>query len=577
MRNQTLQKLNKQRAAILDFYQSHSIDATSKQFEVGRATLIKWLTSLGKLRQGKTPKQIREENLARISKEMLEKLYINQNLSKEIVAEQLGITLWSLSELFKVYGIKKSSSDTVALRKSTNLTKYGVDNPRKAKSVKSKIRATNEGRYGAATFTASEAGKQQVAQTKLERWGDSKYNNSTQNKLTKTEKYGDPHYNNGDKNSQTCLERYGVRHGGLLEKAAQRSREAVCESLGYSDLFRKVFSDREAAVRFLASQEQPTMYQVAKQLEIPYYTVWQWVNRLNLHEYITLAESKSHYEEELVEYLELQGLSEIERHNRSLLKGSEVDIYLPQVKVGIEFNGDYQHDGLHKNPQYHFNKSFQCEQQGIRLIHIYEHQWADPIKREILKSTIKNALGRNSNSIYARKCEIRELKKSDVEEFSNHNSLHGHRNASIYLGLFYQGELVELMSFGKAFFSKDDSIDYECIRSITRLDTTVVGGMNRLFNYFVQKWKPQKVLYYVDYNTHIGTSMDNLGFKFASYSKYGIINVANCREVENRFGKVFGRKPMQNREIQQLIQEGKVLSIYDAGVKKYIWFNTIAK
>lgn len=43
--------------------------------------------------------------------------------------------------------------------------------------------------------------------------------------------------------------------------------------------------------------------------------------------------------------------------------------------------------------------------------------------------------------------------------------------------------------------------------------------------------------------------------------------MANCKEMENEFGKIFSRKPMQNKETQQLVQEGKILSIYDAGVK----------
>lgn len=573
MKNQTLQKLNSQKEAILGFYQDHSADATSKKFGFSRTTLTEWLTSIGQLRQDKTPKQIRKENLARISKEMLEELYIKQNLSKEEVAKQLEITIWSLSELFKAYGIRKNLSDVVDLRKSTNLDKYGVDNPRKAESIKSKIRVTNENRYGATTFTASSAGKQQVAQTKLEHWGDSKYNNSAQNKTTKAERYGNPHYNNRDKNNQTCMERYGVKHGGLLEGVTRRNREARCEALGYSKLFKSIYADKEAAVKYLQSLNRPTIFELMEYLELPYYTVEQWILRWELQNYISYSSGSSHYEKEIIQYLETLDVGVIEQHNRSILKGSELDIYLPEFKLGLEFNGDYWHSNVRRPSRYHFNKSFQCEQQGIRLIHIYEHQWVDPVKQEILKSIIRNALGKNSSTIYARKCEIRELKKGDVEEFSNHNSLHGHRNASIYLGLFYQGELVELMSFGKAFFSKDDSIDYECIRSITRLDTTVVGGMNRLFRYFVHRWDPLKVLYYVDYNTHLGTSMNNLGFKFHSYSKYGIINVANCKEVEDRFGKVFGRKPMQNKEIQQLSQEGKVFSIYDAGVKKYIWTN----
>lgn len=95
--------------------------------------------------------------------------------------------------------------------------------------------------------------------------------------------------------------------------------------------------------------------------------------------------------------------------------------------------------------------------------------------------------------------------------------------------------------------------------------------MNKLFKYFIDKWKPHKILYYVDYNTHNGNSMSKLGFEFQSYSKHGVLNVATCKEVEDKFGAVFNRRPERNAEIQQYIQEGKILSIYDVGVNKYIW------
>lgn len=288
----------------------------------------------------------------------------------------------------------------------------------------------------------------------------------------------------------------------------------------------------------------------------------------------------SHGEKEIVSFIKSICTLEVIENTKKLITPYELDVYIPEKKVAIEYNGTYWHSfqlGTPKN--YHFMKSKMCEDLGIRLIHVYEYQWQDPIKREILKSIIKNAIGINDNKIYARKCEIKELSKVDVENFSIRNSLHGHRNASVYLGLFYNNELVELMSFGKAFFSKDDSIDYECIRSITKLNTTVVGGMNKLFKYFIKKYNPNKILYYVDYNTHNGNSMSKLNFEFKSYSKHGIINIVNnYYSADNinliqKYGEVFNRKPFLNKEIKELTSQGRILTLHDAGVKKYIWTN----
>ena len=77
----------------------------------------------------------------------------------------------------------------------------------------------------------------------------------------------------------------------------------------------------------------------------------------------------------------------------------------------------------------------------------------------------------------------------------------------------------------------------------------------------------------MDYNTHNGNSMPKLGFEFESYSKVGLVNVSNCKEVAEKYGKVFNRKPQKYKEIQEYINQGKILTIYDCGVKRYIWKN----
>lgn len=565
MKDSTRQKIESLKYEILSYYKNHSSRMTGLHFHINPAAIEEWIKE----------QNINKEPTVRVypSEEELRALYLNQNKSKAEIAEMFDIAISTLSSLFQKYNIKKDSSQIVALRQQTCLEKYGVDNPRKADAVKDKIKETNQQRYGAITFTASEEGKSQIKESKLKHFGDSNYNNITKNHQTKQLRYGDKHYNNREKNTQTCMEKYGVKHGGLLPHVADMARKAACERRNYSETFSEIFGDRDKAIAFLQGKNY-SMIDLIPLFNASYSTIQQWITRWDLKDYINLAEGKSQYEDQLVEYVKSLGVDNIETHNRVICQGQELDLYMPDNRVAIEFNGEYWHNNERMPPNYHYNKSIMCERQGIRLIHIYQHQWMDFAKQAILKSIIRNALSKNTNIIYARKCELKELTKKDVDLFSQMNSLHGHRNASIYLGLFYQGELVELMSFGKAFFSRDNSIDYECIRSITKINTTVVGGMNKLFKYFIHKWNPKKILYYVDYNTHNGNSMNKLGFEFINYSKHGVLNVSTCKEVTEKFGAVFGRKPEKNREIQEYIREGKILSVYDAGVKKYIWTST---
>ena len=505
------------------------------------------------------------ELLNNYSREQIEELYIKKNLPKNIVAQQLNLTQHSLSKLLREYNIKKSKELVKALRESTCVDKYGVADPNQLVTIKNKISEANKNK--------SQDIVQKGKNTKLLKYGNANYNNSEKNKATKLKRFGDENYNNRDKYKETMQEKYGVENGFQLKSTIENNLNNLINDKNYSKIFRELFLDKDKSIEFLKNKEY-TYFDLMNIFNAPYYTVQVWVTRLELKDYIKYNfEGKSHYEDEIENWLKNElHIDNIIKHDRKIIEGQELDIYIPDKNVAIEFNGNYWHSSEVINDKfYHFNKSYLCEQKGIRLIHIYEYQWEDSVKREILKSIIKNALGKNENILYARKCQIKELNKKDVEEFSKLNSLHAHRNASIYLGLFYNDELVELMSFGKAFFSRDNSIDYECIRSITKINTTVVGGMNKLFKYFINKYNPNKILYYVDYNTHNGNSMSKLGFKFINYSKGGIINISNSKETIEKFGYIFNRKPEKHREIQEYVKQGKIFTIYDAGVKKYMW------
>ena len=52
----------------------------------------------------------------------------------------------------------------------------------------------------------------------------------------------------------------------------------------------------------------------------------------------------------------------------------ELDIWLPDIKVAIEYNGTYWHSLEDRKISDHFKK-LQCESKGIRLISISEKDW----------------------------------------------------------------------------------------------------------------------------------------------------------------------------------------------------------
>lgn len=66
---------------------------------------------------------------------------------------------------------------------------------------------------------------------------------------------------------------------------------------------------------------------------------------------------------------------EIVHNTRKIIKPLELDIYIPDLKLAIEYNGTYWHSSkcnIYHN--YHLNKSLLCREKGIRLIHLYEFE-----------------------------------------------------------------------------------------------------------------------------------------------------------------------------------------------------------
>ena len=140
--------------------------------------------------------------------------------------------------------------------------------------------------------------------------------------------------------------------------------------------------------------------------------------------------------------------SEIEhqQHNREILNGMEIDIYIPSLKLGIEYNGLRWHsEEFGKDHRYHLDKLNKCNEQGIKLIQIFEDEWIN--HRDICESKLKQICGLNTNpKIYARKCEIREISnKNEVYEFLDKNHIQGRTGFTIALGAYYQNNLVGVL------------------------------------------------------------------------------------------------------------------------------------
>ena len=219
----------------------------------------------------------------------------------------------------------------------------------------------------------------------------------------------------------------------------------------------------------------------------------------------------------------------------------------------------------------HDDNSFRCW--------VKDYEWEDPRKREVLKSYFLYAAGKVKNKFYARDCEVFEVPTKEARAFESEHCFYGKRGASLNLGLYTKkekhgipkGTLIMLYTFGKNFFGKDNSI--EVLRVGTMKFCTVTGGASKLLNHFLTNYPTlkigqnevpvEKLKFYSDYDHNIGGSMEQLGFKFVSYSKGGFMNLW----LET--GEVKHREPGRHSLIMEKMAEGSLIAIPNAGVKTF--------
>lgn len=258
-------------------------------------------------------------------------------------------------------------------------------------------------------------------------------------------------------------------------------------------------------------------------------------------------------------------VGEVLNNYRKLISPYELDIYIPEKRVAIEFNGTYWHNDENKPKDYHFKKSILCEEKGVRLIHIWEYEWENKRQRPILKNIIKSALGVNENRIYARKLDIEVRPSKDMREFFNKNNIQGFRAGKFSICLVDKNTREVYMAYqmGHCYFGKG-KYEWEVIRGVTKLGYTVVGGASKIWKYFIDNYNPKSCVYYVDYNYFNGNSITYLGLKY-------ITTQSSFKNFWVETGEVKNREPYRHKEIKELIEKGLVIPIHNAGTKVYVW------
>lgn len=337
----------------------------------------------------------------------------------------------------------------------------------------------------------------------------------------------------------------------------------------------------EKSLRGFIGNEQITYEDLANKLGITYSYCVNIVNKLKCTDLINKIEYASKYENEIIEFIRNKcNINNIENHNRTILKGRELDIYIPEKQVAVEFNGDYWHSSYEKSKQYHQQKTIDCAKQGIRLIHIFEYEWINEISKEKIKNLLYNVLGNNKEKVvYGRNTIVKSIDKDTAYEFEDKYHLQNSAKSEINIGCIHNGDLICVMSLSTPRSNKN--YQYEIIRCTFKQGIQAVGVLEKMFDYFVNKYKPSSVIAYADISKFTGNSYIRLGFKTAD----DCITEPNYIWVSSDGQTILNRYNIQKKKItsndlgtidmteDEIMNSLNFLKIYDSGNLKLEWNN----
>ena len=237
----------------------------------------------------------------------------------------------------------------------------------------------------------------------------------------------------------------------------------------------------------------------------------------------------------------------------------------PTVTHNSLWNPFGNHDGIDKN--YHINKSNNAKEHGYRVIHVFD--WDD-------KQQIINLL-KYKSCIYGRNTIIKEVSKKDADLFLKQHHLQGScRNQSIRIGLYYNDELISIMTFGKPRYNKN--YQYELLRYCS--SKMVIGGANKLFKYFIKNYNPINIISYCDLSKFSGNVYNKLGFTLKTCSSPNkhwyksnskIPQITNNMLLQMGFDKIFKTNYGRGTSNEDLIINEGYLPVYDCGQATFIY------
>ena len=406
--------------------------------------------------------------------------------------------------------------------------------------VKQRRKQTNLKRYGAISPASNEEVKQKIAETNLSKFGCIA---PAQNTLVQ------------EKMESTTFERFGVSNWMKDKNNASYIGQKVKESRRAKGIYRlsngKLLVDECKKYGVLPTSARNI---IKKRGESAF-----------IHWLYSEDKTASSLESDVLKRLTDYGFI-VEKFNREVkeLKNSGFS-YRPDLAVHhndktiyLDIDGLYYHSEKRKDNRYHMDKVQAYQACNLNLLQIRQ----DEIYGEsfqILVGLLKSKLGLNK-TINGRKTKISEVKQSVAHNFLHNNHMMGAYNGAKHIGLFFNDELILLMSYRKI------NSTIELSRLCTKVGHTVVGGLSKLLKY-IKNVESLPIISFVDLRYADGNGLKKVGFIHES-------TTLGWKWTDGSFtyDRSFCKANMDERMMteREHAEEKGLYKIYDAGQAKFI-------
>lgn len=428
---------------------------------------------------------------------------------------------------------KDSCSNKICVQKKrieSNQKQFGTDNPFQNEKIKEKIQQTNLERYGTI--------------------------NPFQNEEIK------------EKQKATCQERYGVDNVFQNEDIKNKIKKKFQNSHGVDNAFqiKSIREKQQAALK--------NLYGVKHALQSD--ELRQKAMNTCIHNFGTFPANGVYgkTQQDIQDWLNSFGFNF--KSTRSLIPGEEIDLYDANTNLAIEYCGLHWHHEFSPEPRdrkYHYIKYKRCLDQDVHLLTIFSDEWET--RKEQCQSHIKSLLGIHDSRVYARKCSIKQIDKTQGKEFFEKYHIQGKNTLGIiFFGLFYQKELIAVMSLGRHNRQVAGIVlDRLCFKGGVQIS----GGASKLFAKCLT-WASEnnykKIISFSDNRWSIGGVYKAMNFQLEKELNpdYSYVNIKspNIRISKQSQKKSNSGCPEGMTETQWAHQNG-LARIWDCGKKRWIF------